>query len=257
MRNMVFINKTRALMLGKFAGLSVFAVLAMILVTPLISLANPSMCGLPNVNATFQKVITGFTFNSSSHTYTFTDAPQGTPIMVGTWLAVQGTDGMDVPIALEQPFRLSANGKYKSNAPAVPSAFIKQNAMLISGIPIVPQSCQDEKMCHAFDSKKTATFEKVISSFKYDQGHDTYTFTDEDPGLPLGLGSFIKVKYNNKDVPASIASTVIPVDKNDLSKGYIVQKGYLYPRPGDPSSQVLEISISQTAKDNAGKGGTW
>jgi len=256
MKSAVSVNKTRTLMAGKIAGLSLLATFAIIFVTPLISLASPSMCGLPNVNATFQKVITGFTFNSSSRTYTFTDAPQGTPIMVGTWLAVQGTDGMDVPIALEQPFTLSANGKYKSNAPAVPSAFITQNAMLITGIPIVPQSCQDEKMCHAFDSKKTAEFEEVISGFKYDQGNDTYTFT-EDPSLPLGLGSFIKVNYNNKDVPASIASTIIPVDKNDLSKGYIVQKGYLYPRPGDLSSQVLEISISQTAKDNAGKGGTW
>lgn len=274
MRNSVSMTKARTLIIGHFASLAAFAA-AMILVTPL--MANPAMCGLPNNNANYSQVISGFTYDASTKTYTFIDAAKGTPIMVGTWLAVLDTiTGKKVPVALEQPLTLRGNGKYHSNAPAIPAPAFAQNSELISGIPSnqVAPVCVQDKMCNTTLTKLPATFDNVISGFTFDQSTETYTFTDA-PSFPLGLGSFVEVtiKKNNKDVqvPASIVkfrgeSLFTPVNKKDLSQGYTMG-GYLYIQPGDSATQAQRLNITITqqqmqnlknaAKNGGGGGVLW
>jgi hypothetical protein len=259
-RNLVSIKKARTLMIGKFAGLSVLAAFAMIFVTPL--MANPAMCGLPNHEASYDNVISGFTYDTATKNYTFTLAPDNTPIMIGTWLAVKDAQGKQVPVALEQPLTLRGNGAYHSNAPAIPTPLLAQNAELISGIPSAKLApiCKTDKMCKPTLTKQSATFVKVISGFDFNQTTKTYTFT-EATNFPLSLGSFAEVIIKEGDkavhVPASIVrfrgeSLFTPVDKNDPSKG-ATMGGYLYVNPlaGDSTDQAqrLAITITQTQMD--------
>lgn len=244
-------------MLGKFAGLSVLAALAMIFVTPL--MANPAMCGLPNDNATFREVISGFTLNPTTNTYTFTPAPANTPIMIGTWVAVlDQKTGKEVPVALEQPFRLSANTNYKSNAPALPAPSLTQNSELIVGIPHtqVASVCTKNEMCNLPAKPNTATLVQVINGFKLNSD-GTYTFQAAS-GFPLALGSFVEVTLpNGRNVPASIvkvrgvSKAVAPVNPKDLSQGYIAY-GYVYIPAGGNTDQAqsIKITIPQTTMNS-------
>lgn len=250
LKNLFSINKATTLVIGRLAGLSVFVALVMIFVTPL--MASPAMCGLPNNEAQYLKVITGFTLTNGI--YTFETAPAHTPIMMGTWLAVTDKKtGKEVPVALEQPLTLRGNGAYHSNAPAIPAPSLAQNSELISGIPSanIAPICKTDAMCKTTSTKLPATFVKIVNGFTFDPTTKTYTFT-EAPNFPLSLGSFVDVIVNGKEVPASIAKfrweQIFMPDKKDPSKIHMGGFLYIHPDAGDSTDQAqrLDITITKT-----------
>lgn len=251
MRNSVFVTRTRTLMLGKLASLSVLAAVAMILVTPLVSLANPSMCGFQGVNATVVGPIEGYDFKNQK----VIPFPAGTTppvIMYGTLLAVKITDKNGplkvdtvVPALLQQPFALRGDHTYHSNAPILPDVSNPRVALLIGGIPnIATKTCV--KMCTtkgtSLPAATDATFETVISS--YDFSNSTFTSI---PNEKPTVGSYIMVKLaDGKEVPASISSNkTTPVMNGTTITGYTT-KGFVYTIDGT-TPQPLTISLSKDA----------
>ena len=252
MRNAVSINKARTLMAGKIAGLSVLAASAMVFVTPLISLANPSMCGLPNVKATFQQPILGFTFDVSTQTYTFIPAPKNTPIMLGSYIEVKLDSGKLMPGTVRSiskgtikgfldPHAPKDGGATKNGTAAEKNAAWDAATVSIAGI-TTPDNT-------ALDKAIEVTMAKPIVGFAL-QSDGTFTFKEAPKDTPIMPGSWIEVTTaDGKTLPATIASKISP-DKKDPTKS--TATGYI---AALDKTQATKVNISLTTEQSTGSWG--
>lgn len=230
MRNMVSINKAKTLMLGKFAGLSVLAGLAMSFATPL--MANPAMCGLPNVKATFQQAIIGFTQNTDG-SYVFTPAPSGAPIMLGSYVEVKTDKGTFMPATIRAISE--KNSKLMVKGFLDPHLSSDAATITIAGVSAV--ACSGT--CNL--STSTATMVKPISGFT--QNTDgTFTFTSAPDGAVIKPGSWIEVTTSDgKNLPATIAAPINTQNKSTM--GYVEALD---------KTQATKVTISMTSAQAAG-----
>ena len=239
MRNAVSINKARTLMVGKIASLAVLATCAMIFATPLISLANPSMCGLPNLNATFQKAIIGFTLNADQ-TYTFIPAPKDTPLMLGSYIEVKiDDDGRLMPATI----RSISGSAPKLKVKGFLDPRVSEDAATVSISGVTEADSTD------IDTSINAAVVQPIASFALNPD-STFTFVPAPKDTVVMPGSWIEVTTaDGKNLPATIASK-ISKDKKDPTKSnataYVAALN---------KTQAAKLTISLTEEQSTGSWG--
>lgn len=211
MANILPINKTKAMMLGKLAGLS--AALAMILVTPLISLANPAMCGRTPLSGTWTEVqvIQGFTLKTDGTIATFTPAKTQT-IELGSLVEVAGPDPkdgshtIDVPVVVAKLTFEKKSGKY--TAISVNDALHSSDAWQVNFLVDVKQvtnctlvsgSCSIPKLTPTTPS--VPLVKPII---------DSINLTPAPVTVPIMLGSLVAVQTDSGPQAAAFVAAVTP-----------------------------------------------
>jgi hypothetical protein len=231
MRNIFSINKTKTLIVGKIASVAALSAFAMIFAAP--SLANPSMCGLPNVKATFKQAIVGFSMNADG-TYTFIPAPPGTPLMLGSYVEIVTPKG-DLPGTIR-----SISGS--ATKPTV-KGFVNPHVLADGATVTIAGATKLDST--ALKTSESVTMVQPIVSFTLKNG--TFTFVAAPKDTPIMPGSWIEVTTaDGKTLPATIESKMIP-DKNDPTK--LNTTGYV---EALDKTQAAKVTISLTTAQSAG-----
>lgn len=247
MTNILPVTKTRAMMLGKLAGLS--AALAMVIVTPLISLASPAMCGRNPLAGNWKKdhIIQGFTVSSDNTKFaSFNAVSDNTPLQLGSWVEVSGPDPktnaiVKVPVVVVKATYNKKNNNYDlisfnyglQNTDAWQVNFTVDK---VQGCSPTTSPCTIPRLANTDPS---VALVKPIVDMKFDPA---------PAKTPIMLGSWVEVSVTDpqsKKVTEEPAAIIGAVKQHvDPTKGFFA-RGYLPPSDSLPNGKLVQITITQ------------